>query len=142
MEYTENTIVELIEAWKTLYKETKYSKKLKFDAFEAVFSQTYLLLAECSKGESIDKRYIRLIAEAFKFASINDSSLENECLAATVLTERMLNSVAFNISSEVSETAVIYVLESHEEITLAFNDVNDSISKLAKVYSNAGWKQN
>ena len=142
MEYTENTIVELIEAWKTLYKETKYSKKLKFDAFEAVFSQTYLLLAECSKGESIDKRYIRLIAEAFKFASINDNSLENECLAATVLTERMLNSVAFNISSEVSETAVIYVLESHEEITLAFNDVNDSISKLAKVYSNAGWKQN
>ena len=142
MEFNENTIIELTESWKTLYKETKYSKKLKFDAFETAFSQTYLLLAECSKGESIDKRYIRLIAEAFKFASISDNNLENECLAALVLTERMLNSIAFNSTSEAPETAVIYILESHEEITLAFNDVNDSISKLAKVYSNAGWKQN
>ena len=65
----------------------------------------------------LDKRYVRLIATAYLFANINDDSLENICLAATVLTERMLNDFAFR-TSNAEDTSAIYIIESRNEILI------------------------
>jgi hypothetical protein len=60
--------------------------------------------------------------------------LESEFRAASVLTERMLSSLAFNITSDTTVSSKIYILEAHEEIELNFEDIDESISKLVKVY--------
>lgn len=134
MEINKSKIFELKEMWKTLYREVKVNRKFKIDTFENAFSQTYMLLADCSAEASLDKQYVQLIAEAYLFANISDNMLESACLAACVLTERMLNTCAFNCTSDAAKTATVYVLEAHKEILLDFGDINESISKLAKVY--------
>lgn len=134
MENKKDMIAELKNMWRSLYREVVGDKKFKFDSFESAFSQTYGLLVEHSAEDSLDKQYIQLIAEAYLFASINDSLLESEFRAASVLTERMLSSLAFNSTSDTTVSSKIYILEAHEEIELNFEDIDESISKLVKVY--------
>ncbi len=139
METNRNTIHETIEMWKTLRREEK-GKKFKIDIFETAFSQTYALLSEHSSDSSLDKQYIQLISEAYLFANINGSMLESTCLAASALTERMLDSVAFSYAPYKVEKSTVYILETREEITLDFNNINESLSNLAKAYDNVFFK--
>ena len=134
MENNMAKLFELKEMWRTLYQEVKVNRKFKIDTFENAFSQTYMLLKENTAETSLDKQVVKMIAEAYLFANIKDNMLESACLAACVLTERMLSTCAFNSSSEIVQTATVYVLEAHKEIMLDFGDINESISKLAKVY--------
>lgn len=133
MEINKDTVREIIEAWKTLRQDDK-SKNFKFDMFESAFSKTYSLLIEHRTDNSLDKQYVQLVSEAYLFANINSSMSDNTCLAACVLTERMLSSLAFSNTSNDAEISTAYILETREEIKLNFNDVNESISKLVKVY--------
>lgn len=135
-----NLIEELKQNWKILFLETQKTKKLKFDMFNVTFSQTYSLLSEHLTESCLDKSYVQLIAEAFLFANIKNDSLDSKCLAAFVLTERMLNHCAFNSSACPIETAAIYVFEAREDVRLNFADVNESINKLEKIFENNYWK--
>ncbi len=94
-------------------------------------------MSESLKENSVDKKYIGLIAEAYTFASIKDDKLGSTCLAAFVLTERMLDYCAF--SSDLSEDKVptVYVFELRKNIRLDFNNVTDSIYTLEKVLKEA-----
>ncbi len=141
MEIKKSTMNELKETWQTLCLEISKNKKFKFEMFENAFSQTYSLLLEHSAEKCLDKEYIQLIAEAFLFAKINDDTVDSTCLAASVLTERMLNNFAFRDTPNPSELTTIYILESHKEIVLNFNDVNEAISTLKEAYESAFLKK-
>ena len=140
MEINKNAIIELEKTWKTLCSEVKKSKKLKFEIFKETFSQTYALLVECAAEKNVDKQLARVIAEAYLFANINDDSLESVCQAAIVLTERMLNHLAFSEVVDGADVSKVYVLEFRDEVQLNFRDIDESISALANVYD-AYWKK-
>ncbi|MBR7143101.1 MAG: hypothetical protein IKD06_06165 [Clostridia bacterium] len=140
MEINETMIKGLEATWSNLCDEIKRKQKFKFDIFEAAFSQTFSLLKSSLAEQVLDKRYVRLIATAYLFANINDESFENTCLAAAVLTERMLDNFAFH-TSNVEDTTAVYIIESRKEVLLDFNDVNESISKLVKIYEDAFWRK-
>ncbi len=118
----------------------KKTKKLKLDVFNATFSQTYSLLSEHSAEDSLDKSYIELIAEAYLFANIKDDSLDSKCLAAFILTERMLNHCAFNNYPSTIEGASVYIFEARKDVRLNFADVNESINKLEKIFEKNYWE--
>lgn len=140
MEVNETIIKELETAWTNLYNEANRNRRFKVEVFERAFSQTYSLLKESLEKRELDKQWICLIAKAYLFAKVEDDALEDVCLAAAVLTERMLNSFAFRKSSA-EEASTIYLIESREEILLDFNDVNESISRLVKIYEEAYWRK-
>ncbi len=131
----------LKQAWRELVVEAQKSKKIKFEIFNSTFSQTYSLLSKHLTENSLDKKYIELIAEAYLFANTKDETLDHMCLAAFVLTERMLAHCAFGNAATVGEPATIYIMEARREILLDFNDVNESISRLTKVFDGMYWKK-
>ena len=139
METNKNIIDEVAELWKTLCREGR-NKKFKIDMFENAFAKTYAMLSAHVEDSSLDKQYIQLISEAYLFANINGSTLESTCLAASVLTERMLKSFAFSDSSNNAESSKVYLLETREEIKLDFNDINESLARLSRAYDNAFFK--
>ena len=124
---------ELKQSWKNLASEVKTTGKLSFETFEATFSQTYSLLSEYSTVNSVDKKHMGLIAEAYLFASIKDSTLGNTCLAAFVLTERMLDYCAFSTDTSGDRVPAVYVFELRRNIRLNFKNVTDSIYTLESV---------
>lgn len=140
VEINKDIINELETTWANLYSDVKKNRKFKFKVFENAYSQTFSLLKSSLKEPVLDKQLVRLIATAYLFAKNTDDSLEDSCLAATVLTERMLSNFAFR-TSNAEETTAIYIVEAHEELLINFNDVNESISKLVKVYENAYWRK-
>lgn len=131
----------LAQDWRDLVIEIKKNKMLKFELFETTFSQTYSLLLKHSEEKSLDKNYIEMIAEAFLFANIKDEALDDKCLAAFVLTERMLTHCAFSTASASVETSMIYAVEARRDILLDFNNVGESISKLTKIFEGIYWKK-
>ena len=140
MEVNRDMLNELEMTWANLYSDVKKNRKFKFEIFENAYSQTFSLLKSSLKESVLDKQCVRLIATAYLFANVNDDSLEDMCLAATVLTERMLSNFAFR-TSIVEETTAIYIIEAREEVLINFSDVNESISKLLKIYENAYWRK-
>lgn len=132
MENTVNLTEQLQQEWRDLGFEVLRERKLNFDAFNSTFSQTYSVLSEYSSEISVDKKYLELVAEAFLFANIRDDSLGNVCLAAFVLTERMLTHCAFTKASAAAAPSTVYDVEARRDIVLDFTNVNDSISKLEK----------
>lgn len=133
-------INELKQAWSTLTLEVKKERKIKIENFYSTFSQTYALLSKHITENALDKIYIELIAEAFLFANIKDEKLDNTCLAAFVLTERMLAQCAFASSPSAVESSTIYLLDARREVPLDFNDASESISKLTKIFEDIYWK--
>lgn len=131
---------ELKQNWKTLFFDTQKNKRLKFDMFSATFSQTYSLLSEHLAENSLDKNFIELIAEAYVFANIKSDSLDSKCLAAFILTERMLNHCVFNSAQSDSEGTYVYVFEARKDIRLNFADVDASINKLEKIFEKNYWE--
>ena len=131
---------ELKAAWRDLAVDAKKNKKIKLDRFEGTFSKTYALLVKHLSEKSLDRSYIELIAEAYLFANIEDEALELTCLAALVLTERMLAVCAFGNMSAALEPITIYIVEARKNLLLDFNDVNESISRLVKVFEGMYWK--
>ena len=142
-----NTIIatkepkELAQQWRALTEDVKKNKKIKVDIFDEVFTKTYSTLAMLASEKSIDKCYVEMIAEAYLFANIKDETLDYNCLAAFVLTERMLTYCAFNSSADLDKPSSIYIVEARKEILLDFNDVGESISKLARVFESIFWKK-
>ena len=140
MEINKNLTTELEKAWRNLCKDVKRDRKIKLENFENTFNNTYLLLKSCSADNALDKQYVRMIAEAYLFASIHEDTLPSELLAATVLTERMLNNFAFQTACS-AEVSTVYILEAHEEVELDFNDVTESISRLIRIFDDAYLKK-
>ena len=133
-------IEELKLNWKALFLEIQKSKRFKFDLFSETFSHTYELLSKHLTESSLDKSYIELIADAYLFANIKDDSLGSKALAAFILTERMLNSCAFNASDSVIETAPVYIFEARKDVILNFTNVNESVNKLEKIFEKTYWE--
>lgn len=140
----EDTIVlaeTLRQEWKDLGADVQKQKKIKLDRFESVFSQTYTLLSKHLEQTSLDRRMVELIAEAYLFANTKDDALDYTCLAAFVLTERMLACCAFGKAATVSAPSAIYIAEARRDILLDFNDVTESIDSLTKVFEDMYWKK-
>lgn len=128
----------LKESWRELSADVQKNKKISIEMFDSTFSQTYALLAKHLAENSLDKRFIELIAEAYLFANIKDEAVDYTCLAAFVLTERMLTYCAFGNTN--SDPSVIYIVETRRAIRLDFNDVGESLSKLTRVFEDMYWK--
>lgn len=132
----DNTLVskyELKEAWRNLIIDIKKNKKLNFELFEFAFSQTYSLLVEHLAEVNISKEYVEIIAEALSFGKIHDKSLENEIIAAAILTERMLNSCVFSGATTEIKPAVVYIIEMRQDISLDFEKIRESLDSLTKI---------
>ena len=138
----ENAILveELKQAWRELSIEVTKNKRLKRELFDSTFSQTYALLQAHVAETVIDKAYAELVAEAYLFANAKDERLDSTCLAAFILTERMLHCCAFSVG-EKAEITSIYVVEARKEVPLSFGDVGDSIAKLSRIFEDSYWNK-
>ncbi len=134
MENKQATYEKLRQAWRNLNADVRKNKKVKFEHFNAVFEETYKMLSEFSVQESLDKGCVEVVAEAFLFANIKDDTLDENCMAAFVLTERMLSYCAFNSSSSAENALTIYIAEARREVRLDFSDVSESVSTLARIF--------
>ena len=130
---------ELTQAWRDLAADVNKNKKLQYERFEPIFSQTYSLLAEQLSESALDKTYVEMVAEAYLFANIEDESLDHACFAAFVLTERMLNRCAFCSVPVPAAPPSIYVAEARKEVFLDFLDVNESINRLTNIFKDIYW---
>lgn len=140
----ENAVMEIErikQAWRDLTFDVPKNKKIKFEVFESAFSQTYALLLAHIDDKSLDKNLVELIAEAYLFANIKDDSLDSTCLAAFVLTERMLAGCAFGNAGSLIEASSIYIAEARRKILLDFGDVDSAISQLIKVFDGLYWNK-
>lgn len=133
-------VEELKVMWKDLCVEIEKNNKISVDTFATVFSQTFSILSEKSAEQTIDKKYVQLIAEAYLFANFKADSLDSTCMAALLLTERMLAHCAFNCSFDNCGSSIVYLIEGRREITLDFTDVNESLDKLRKIFDSLYWK--
>ena len=140
MDETLIAIEQLKQNWRDLVAEVKKNKKLKFEQFETTFTETYKILLEHLTEGSLEKHYIALVAEAYLFANIEDSTVDSRCMAAFILTERMLACCAFNSAPVAIEQAMIYLVEARREILLNFRDVNESVSRLVRIFDEYYWK--
>ena len=138
----ETTIVtqNLKQEWRDLCAEVTRCKKLKIEMFDSAFSQTYAILAEHAEEKQLDKDLVSLVAEAYLFANIKDDSLDNKCLAAFVLTERMLNCCAFNSIAKTVDSTTIYIVDARKEVYLDFKEACDTVSRLTKIFEDMYWK--
>ena len=141
MENNLNATVNLKQMWRDLSTEAKKNKKIKMEVFEKIFTETYALLSKYAEESSVDKSCIEMIAQAYVFANIEDGALNDSCLAACVLTERMLDYCAFNGNSTLEGATTVYIAEARKEVRLNFDDVGASISTLAKVYEDLWWQK-
>lgn len=130
------SVENLTQSWRELGIAVKNNKKFKLEMFEETFSETYALLLKSLAENSLDKKIAELVAEAYLFAHINEASLDCTCLAAFVLTERMLDYCAFRSRPSADEVSAIYIIEARKEIKLDFNNVGDSVGKLKGIFEN------
>ena len=137
---SEFNLIEIIDSWEKLHTELKKNKKIDFDIFNKTFTQTYALLKPISTSDTLDKKYVELISNAFLFANNISNDIDGKCRAILTLTERMINCYAFRCSSEIPEGTNIYILDSRKDVYLDFNDVDESINKLEKLFNESFWK--
>ena len=130
---------ELAQAWRDLAIEVKKTKRIQYETFEAVFSQTCGLLSQQLTEPTLEKAYVEMVSEAFLFANIEDESLDHACVASLVLTERMLRRCAFRAAPVSDELPSVYIAETRTEVFLNFNDVNESITKLTNIFKDIYW---
>lgn len=132
------TVENLKESWQEIASDVKKNKKIKFEEFNAAFSQTYSLLSKYKGESNIDKKYVELIAEVYLFANINDSTLDETCLAAFVLSERMLKYCVFD---NMSANPTVYFADMRKEIVLNFEDIGDSFLELTRIFKDRYWQK-
>ena len=134
------TTFELVNCWEKLNFELKKNKKIDFDFFCDTFTRTYSLLTQFATTDSLDKKYIELISTAFLFANNLNNDLNGKCRAILTLTERMINCCAFNISTDIPQGTNIYILDSRKDVYINFNDIDESVMKLEKLFEENFWK--
>ena len=133
-------IIELVNSWEKLQFEVTKNNKFDFEFFSATFAKTYSVLSECATEPYVDKKYIPLVSAAYLFSNSKCKELDSKYLAALALTERLINSCAFNSSSSVPKGSMIYIFEMRKDVFIDFTDINDSISKLEKLFEEEYWK--
>ena len=120
--------------WRELSNGVKNSQKFKFEKFEAAFNDTYELLTKSAEAGALDRKTAALVSEAFLFANSEGDSVESICLAAFVLTERMLNYCAFSNKAASGDSASVYIIEARREIDLDFKNPGESVGKLKEIF--------
>ena len=130
---------QLTKDWDDLRYAMNKNHKINFEAFEKTFSETYVLLAECSKDNAVDKRLVALIVNAYLFANCRNPESDFFCAAAFSLTERMLACCALEAAEEPVLGTTVYVFETRKEVYINFSNVKDSINKLAGLFRENYW---
>lgn len=133
MEENKNVIEELKLGWRELALELRKHKRLDLTRFKNVYAQTYAMLLKHAGEGSVQKDEARVIAEAFLFAHTDAAELDKVCIAAFVLTERMLNACAFQTNPALCEMSSIYVIEERKDLCIRFGDVDDALSQLSAI---------
>ena len=82
----------LASDWLKIKHFLQTKNKLDYPLFKSTFEKTFEALLECRGADAIDKKYMKLIVNAYNFINTNNNSLDDTPQAAFVLTERMLNS--------------------------------------------------
>ncbi len=130
---------QLTKAWEDLRHEMKRKNKVRFDAFEDVFTKTYQLFSEHSGETALDKKYIGLIVSASLFANSQNPESDFTCSALFSLTERMLACCALGTSEKPVEGTNVYIFEARKEMYIDFTNVRESVNKLAVMYRENYW---
>jgi hypothetical protein len=132
----------LASDWLKIKHFLQTKNKLDYPMFKSTFEKTYDALLECRGAEAIDKKYMKLIVNAYNFINTSNNSLDDIPQAAFVLTERMLNCCIYTSdANSLNENMVsVYVLEDYQEISLDFNNVDKSMEYfLDKIKDNIDW---
>jgi len=119
--------------WRKLRTLLTTNNKLEYELFKKVFEETRDLLAACATADSIDKSYMSMIVEAYKFSGADGTYKDARPQAALVMTERMLQHYVLDSHvGEVRSGVYVYVLEEKEELYIDFKEVDTSIAVLTR----------
>ena len=127
------SVGELTQCWRNLSNVVKNGCKFKLEQFEEAFTATYELLVKNAEESKLDRGIAELVSEAYLFAKMNGDSVDNGCLAALILTERMLDSCAFSIRSAECGSASIYIIEERKEVYLDFKNPGETVGMLKDI---------
>jgi len=130
---------ELKQSWRNLNFEVQKHKRMDLAVFKRLFSETYSLLSKQSAADSIPKNCVELVAEAYLFANTDNRELGDACLAAFILTERMLNYCVFNSNPGDCGISAVYVIEARKEVFINFNDVDEAMCRLENALGGHYW---
>ena len=67
--------------------------------------------------------------------------LDFRYLATMVLTERMLNCYVTNSTPATQGSVPVYILEARSDVQVDFNNVNESLAKLVRIFEEDYWKK-
>lgn len=134
----------LVSGWVDLRLDLQNKGKLDYDLFEKLFTGTYELLNQHRSAPSVDKKYMKLIINAYNFAASKVAIANYMPQAAAVLTERMLHYCVLSeqASSAPDDSVYVYDLENLQEIRIDFRDVSKSLNNLVKYLEMSYWKKN
>ena len=139
MEENKISLEELIQNWDVLRFELKRSGKFSFDVFSSTFFGTFQMLSQFTTEPHIHKDYLPLILNASLFANSECKAMEFKQQAALVLTERMLSCCLSADPHCAHDRAPLYVLSLRKEVYVNFNNVDESIDRLAKLFEGNYW---
>ncbi len=119
--------------WRKLRTLLTTNNKLEYELFKKVFEETRDLLSSCATATAIDKSYMNVIVEAYKFSGTDGAYKDAKPQAALIMTERMLQHYVLDSHvGDVRSGVYVYVLEAKEEIYIDFENVDTSIAVLGR----------
>lgn len=137
-------VEQLVSGWLDLKLNLMNKGKLDYELFEKLFTETYGILSEHRSDSTIEKKYMKLVINAYNFAGTKAATSNYMPQAAAVLTERMLHYCVLSEQAGAGADEVVYVydLENLQEICIDFRDVSKSINNLVKYLEKSYWKKN
>ena len=140
MEYTKAELVALTQEWEALRSDLKRNKRMDFAQFNATFTKTYQLLARAAVESTVDRALLPVIAAAVLFTGNDNRELDNKFRAALTLTERMISSCAFQGAVEPPIGTMVYIFEMRKDVYIDFTNVNESVTKIEKLFEEEFWR--
>ena len=124
----------LAEEWRKLRTNLANTNKMDYEVFKKVFEETRALLASCATAAAIDKSYMCVIVEAYKFSGSDGAYKDIRPRAALILTERMLQHYVLENHTVAPRGGVyVYVLEAMEELYVDFEKIDVAIAAIGRV---------
>ena len=140
MEDTKTERMTLAQEWDALRQELKRNKRMEFAQFNSVFSKTYTLLSESAVESSVDRALIPVITAVALFANNDSRELDNRYRAALTLSERMLSACAYHGAVEPPIGTMVYIFEMRKDVYIEFTNVNESVTKIEKLFEEEFWR--
>lgn len=120
--------------WRKLKTALAETNKLDYELFKKTFEATKTLLCDGATVETVDKKRLVVIVDAYKFCSLDGSYKDPTVQASLILTERMLQHYVLQTHTDlpVPNGVYVYVLEARQELYVDFDNLDLSIKALSR----------